>query len=106
MMRNRDSHPRSSPLLERISRCAALAEQFDAGLLEPARLLDEVSALRIAFGLRLGAVRVARRVEDHAEEHRALRRQLDRMTASELRSALAGMLEHLESEERYMFTGE
>lgn len=108
-------------LRERISRCDQLAEDFDAGLLEPAQLLEEVAALRHAFdahnqfeesALRpvlldadwLGAVRVARMVEDHVEEHRVLRRDLDTRTASELRAVLASLRDHLEAEERYFLT--
>jgi Hemerythrin HHE cation binding domain len=108
-------------LRERISRCEQLADRFDADLLEPAQLLREVAALRIAFdahnqfeerALRpvlldadwLGAVRTARMVEDHVEEHRALRRDLDVGRASELRAVLASLLRHLEAEERYFLT--
>jgi hypothetical protein len=108
-------------LRERISRCEQLADRFDADLVEPAHLLQEVAALRLAFdahnqfeesALRpvlldadwLGAVRTARMVEDHIEEHRALRRDLDIGTASQLRAVLASLREHLEAEERYFLT--
>ena len=108
-------------LRARISRCEQLAEQFDADLVEPAQLLQEVAALRIAFddhnqfeerALRpvlldaewLGAVQTAHMVEDHVEEHRALRRDLDIGTASALRAVLASLRTHLEAEERYFLT--
>ena len=108
-------------LRERIARCERLANRFDAGLLDPSQLLHEVSALRIAFddhnqfeerALRpvlldadwLGAVRVARMVEDHVEEHRAIRRELDTGTAAELRAVLASLRQHLDTEERYFLT--
>jgi hypothetical protein len=88
---------------------------------EPAQLLREVAALRIAFddhnqfeerALRpvlldadwLGAVRTARMVEDHIEEHRALRRDLDISTASDLRAVLVSLRNHLEAEERYFLS--
>ena len=106
---------------ERISRCDQLADRFDADLLDPAQLLQEVAALRIAFDDHnqfeeralgpilldadwLGAVRTARMVEDHVEEHRALGRDLDTSTAAELRAVLASLRKHLEAEERYFLT--
>jgi hypothetical protein len=108
-------------LRERISQCEQLADRYDADLLEPAQLLREVAALRVAFDDHnqfeeralapvlldadwLGAVRTARMVEDHVEEHCALRRGLDISTASELRAVLASLREHLEAEERYFLT--
>jgi hypothetical protein len=108
-------------LRERIARCDQLADDLDAGLLDPSQLLREVSALRNAFDehnqfeervLRpvlldadwLGAVRVARMVDNHVEEHRAIRRELDTGTAAELRAVLASLREHLETEERYFLT--
>lgn len=112
-------------LHERISRCEQLADRFDADLLDPAQLLGEVTALRIAFddhnqfeerALRpvlldadsLGGMRTSRMVEDHVkehvEQHRALRRDLDVGTAFELRAVLASMRKHIEAEERYFLT--
>jgi hypothetical protein len=41
-------------------------------------------------------------VEDHVAEHRALQRDLDAGTARELRSVLASLRKHLETEERYL----
>jgi hypothetical protein len=108
-------------LRERISRCEQLADRYDADLLEPAQLLREVTALRVAFDDHsqfeeralppalldagwLGAEPAARMVEDHVEEHRALRRNLDISTASALRAVLASLRDHLEAEERYFLT--
>jgi iron-sulfur cluster repair protein YtfE (RIC family) len=105
-------------LRDRIARCEDLADGLDAGHLEPAQLLREVADLRIAFDrhnqfeerlLRpilldadwLGAVRVARMVEDHAEEHRSMRRGLDTTTSAALRDVLADLRAHLDTEERY-----
>jgi iron-sulfur cluster repair protein YtfE (RIC family) len=109
-------------LRERISCCEQLADRFDAGLLDPSQLLEQVTALRRAFDEHnqfeeralspvlldadwLGAVRVARMVEDHIEEHRAIRHELATGPASELRAVLASLREHLETEERYFLTG-
>src|SRR5262249_11299857 len=106
-------------LRDGIARCEQLADDFDAGLLEPARLLQEVTALRIALdehnryeerALRpvlldldwVDAVRIPRIVEKHVEEHRAIRRDLDTWTASELRAVLTSLREHLDVEERYL----
>jgi hypothetical protein len=106
-------------LCERISRCEQLADRFDADLLDPALLLHEVAALRSAFehhdrfeerALRwllldtdgFGGVRIRHMVEDHVAEHRALQRDLDAGAARELRSVLASLRKHLETEERYL----
>jgi Hemerythrin HHE cation binding domain len=105
-------------LRERIWCCELLVDRFDAGLIEPSQLLHEVTALRVAFdehnqleesALRpvlldadgSGAVRVAHMVEDHVEEHRALRRDLQTPTAVALRAVLASLRQHLASEERH-----
>jgi hypothetical protein len=108
-------------LRERIERCEQLAEDFEAGLQEPSQLLHEVTALRVAFDAHnqfeeralspllldvewLGAVRVSRMVEDHVEEHRAIRRELEPTTAYGLRAVLASLRTHLDAEERYLLT--
>ena len=105
-------------LREMIARCEDLADRLDAGHIEPSQLLREVATLRVAFDTHnrfeervlhpvlldadwSGAVRVARMVEDHVEEHRSMRRDLDTTTSSALRSVLASLREHLDSEERY-----
>lgn len=101
----------------RIAACEALADQLDAGEADAAAVLAEVSALRRAFDVHnhheeqllepllidadwSGAVRVARMVEDHVEEHRAMRRGLETDTTAALRDVLASLRAHLISEER------
>ncbi len=108
-------------LRDMIARCADLADGVDAGQVEPAQLLGEVVALRGAFDAHnqfeeqllrpvlldadwMGAVRVSRMVEDHVEEHRSMRRELQSTTTAELRAVLASLLAHLASEERYFLT--
>ena len=104
-----------------MNRCDELADQLDAGRIEPGVLLDAIATLRRAFDAhnqfeeRLlhpllldadwsGAVRVSRMVEDHVEEHQAIRRAIDpalgNTTTAALRDVLNGLREHLESEER------
>src|SRR5262245_29381688 len=104
-------------LRDRIWRCEQLADDLDAGGPDPSQLLHEVNALRIAFDehnqfeermLRpvlldigwLDAVKVSRMVDDHVEEHRAIRRELAG-AASGLRGILASLRDHLDGEERY-----
>jgi hypothetical protein len=115
-----DQHARLRDLMER---CDELADALDAGRLDPAVLVDEVARLRGAFEAHnqfeeqllqpvlldadwLGAVRVARMVEDHAREHRAMGRQLGGASAptAELRATLAVLRAHLDSEEHYFLT--
>ncbi len=112
-------------LRERIAQCEALADELDRGAADPAQLVREVAALRVAFDAHnqfeerllrpvlidadwLGAVRAARMVEDHVEEHRAIRRGFEPAAgpgaSSELRLVLASLLEHLDSEERYFLS--
>lgn len=107
-------------LRDLMERCTELADALDAGRLDPAVLVDEVARLRGAFDVHnqleeqllqpvlldadwLGAVRVARMVEDHAREHRAMGHQLVSGPAgptSELRATLASLRAHLEAEEQ------
>lgn len=114
-------------LRDMMERCDELADQLDAGRIEPALLLHEVARLRIAFDDHnrfeeqllqpvlldadwLGAVRVARMVEEHIHEHRSMGRQLGSGPASlpaptsELRATLAGLRAHLDTEEHYFLT--
>lgn len=108
-------------LRERIDRCDELADEVDAGTADAAPLLREVAQLRIAFDehnqfeeqlLRpllldvewMGAVRVSRMVEDHVEEHRAMRVGLAATPTSDLRGVLASLREHLATEERYFLS--
>jgi hypothetical protein len=108
-------------LRDMIARCEDLAVGVDDGRVEPAQLLGEIVALRIAFDAHnhfeeqllepvlldadwLGAVRVSRMVEDHIEEHRSMRRELHSPTTAVLRDVLASLLAHLASEERYFLS--
>jgi hypothetical protein len=102
-------------LRDRIARCEQLADELDAGRVEPAALLREVADLRVAFdrhnrfeqrwlppllAAQPGAVRVSRMVDDHIDEHRAIRRALVPGAAAELRGVLADLRDHLDNEER------
>lgn len=106
-------------LRARITRCDELADRLDAGRIDPDQLRHEVTALRLALDTHnayeehvltpvlleadwMGAVRTARMDEEHAEEHRAMRRELDTRTTDELRRVLASLRAHLESEERLL----
>ena len=108
-------------LRERIDRCDELADEVDAGTAAASQLVGEVAQLRIAFDehnqfeeqlLRpllldvewLGAVRVSRMVEDHVEEHRAMRGGLAASPTGDLRGVLASLREHLATEERYFLS--
>jgi len=104
-----------------IERCDELADQLDAGTIDPAVLLDAITNLRRSFDAhnqfeeRLlhpllidadwsGAVRVSRMVEDHVREHETIRRAIDpklgNTTTAALRAVLDSLRDHLESEER------
>ncbi|HET9624944.1 MAG TPA: hemerythrin domain-containing protein [Kofleriaceae bacterium] len=108
-------------LRAQIARCEQLADELDAGAAEPAVLLEAITALRRTFDAHnqleerwlhplmigtdwMGAVRVARMVEDHVEEHQAIRRaiapELGSTTTAALRDVLAGLRDHLAAEER------
>ena len=108
-------------LREMIDRCEELADEVDAGTAAASSLLRAVARLRIAFDehnqfeeqlLRpllldadwLGAVRVSRMVEDHVEEHRAMRVGLAATPTGDLRGVLASLREHLATEERYFLS--
>jgi hypothetical protein len=108
-------------LREMIDRCEELADEVDAGTADASQLLREVALLRAAFDehnqfeeqmLRpllldvewLGAVRVSRMVEDHVEEHRAMRLGLAATPTGDLRGVLASLREHLATEERYFLS--
>ncbi|TMQ04313.1 MAG: hemerythrin domain-containing protein [Deltaproteobacteria bacterium] len=106
-------------LRELMERCEDLADAVDAGAQDASQLLDEVARLRAAFDAHnqfeeqllrpllldadwMGAVRVSRMVEDHVEEHRALRRGIRATPTSELRDVIADLRGHLTAEERYL----
>lgn len=108
-------------LREMIDRCEELADEVDAGAASATELLREVARLRTAFDdhnqfeeqlLRpllldvdwLGAVRVSRMVEDHVEEHRAMRLGLAATPTGDLRGVLANLRDHLATEERYFLS--
>ena len=108
-------------LREMIDRCEELADAVDDGAGAASQLLREVAQLRAAFDehnqfeeqlLRpllldvewMGAVRVSRMVEDHVEEHRAMRIGLAATPTGELRGVLASLREHLAAEERYFLS--
>ena len=108
-------------LRELMERCEELADAVDAGTPDAGELLAEVGRLRAAFDAHnrfeeellrpllldidwLGAVRVSRMVEDHLEEHRALRRELRATPTSELRNVIVDLRDHLVTEERYLLS--
>jgi iron-sulfur cluster repair protein YtfE (RIC family) len=108
-------------LREIMDRCEALADGVDAGTAAPAALLDEVARLRAAFDQHnqfeeqvlhplladadwLGAVRISRMVEDHVQEHRAMRRDLHATPTGELRAVIANLRDHLAAEEHYLLS--
>ena len=110
-------------LRQQMDRCEDLADALDAGGSDPTQLLNEVAALRAAFDAHnqyeeqllrpvlldhewLGAVRVSRMVEDHVEEHRAMRRQLAAVPTptTELRAVIDNLRAHLAAEEKYFLS--
>ncbi len=108
-------------LRQMVDRCEELADEVDADCTGVTELTLEVARLRIAFDehnrfeeqlLRLllldaewlGAVRVSRMVEDHVEEHRAMRIGLAATPTGDLRGVLANLRDHLATEERYLVT--
>jgi len=109
-------------LRDMMDRCEQLAEALDAERIAPDRLLREVARLRLAFDAHnqfeeqqlrpvlldaewLGAVRVSSMVEDHIEEHRALRDQLGSAPTAQLRAVIADLRAHLAGEERTFLSG-
>jgi iron-sulfur cluster repair protein YtfE (RIC family) len=108
-------------LREMIDRCEDLADEVDGDTADASRLVHEIARLRTAFDehnqfeeqlLRpllldvewLGAVRVSRMVEDHVEEHRAMRHGLAATPTGDLRGVLASLRDHLATEERYFLS--
>lgn len=105
-----------------MDRCEDLANTLDAhpdG--DPEPLLREIAKLRIAFDTHNkfeeqllrpvllahdthGAVRIERMVEDHVEEHRAVRSRLTSPTTATLRDVIETLRAHLDAEERYLLT--
>jgi hemerythrin-like domain-containing protein len=108
-------------LRDMMDRCEELADALDAERIAPEPLLRAVAGLRLAFDghnqfeeemLRpllldaewLGAVRVSRMVEEHAQEHRSMRQQLGSAPTSELRAVISTLRAHLADEERTFLT--
>ena len=113
-------------LREMMERCEALADEVDIGMTGPAILVQAVARLRIAFdehnrfeeallrpllaerieSASLGTpglpreVRIARIVDDHVSQHRAMRDGLGAAPTAALRGVLDSLREHLASEER------
>lgn len=104
-----------------MSRCLELADELDAGRMGPTQLMREVSRLRLAFdahnkfeeqllrpvlleGDAFAGVRIDRMVEDHVNEHRAMRQRLASSETSALRDVIETLRAHLEAEERYLLT--
>jgi hypothetical protein len=104
-----------------MDRCEELADELDAGRMGPTQLMREVSRLRLAFdahnqfeekllrpalldGDAFAGIRIDRMVEDHVNEHRAMRLQLASSETSALRDVIETLRAHLEAEERYLLT--
>ena len=104
-----------------MDRCEALADELDAGRMGPTQLMREVARLRLAFdahnqfeeqllrpalleGDAFAGVRIDRMVEDHVNEHRAMRRRLASNETAALRDVIETLRAHLEAEERYLLT--
>jgi len=115
-----DQHAALRSMMER---CDDLADELDNGHIGSTQLLREVARLRIAFDEHnkfeenllhpllldvdwLGAVRVARMVEEHIAEHRSMRRHLGSTPSptSELRAVIDSLRAHLDNEERYFLS--
>jgi hypothetical protein len=104
-----------------MDRCEELADELDAGRMDPLQLTHEVSQLRIAFDAHnrfeeqllrpvlletdaFADVRIDRMVEDHVGEHRAMRSQFNTTATGELRDAIETLRAHLDAEERYLLS--
>lgn len=109
-------------LRDMMDRCEELADALDAERIAADPLLREVGRLRLAFDAHnkfeeellrpvlldaewLGAVRVSRMIEEHAQEHRSMRQQLGSAPTSDLRAVIATLRAHLADEERTFLTG-
>jgi hypothetical protein len=104
-----------------MARCEELADELDAGRMGPTQLMREVARLRLAFefhnkfeegllkpalleGDAFAGVRIERMVDDHVQEHRAMRVKLASSETSVLRDVIETLRAHLEAEERYLLT--
>jgi len=108
-------------LREMMDRCELLADDLDAGRIEPDVLVKEVARLRLAFDVHnkfeehllrpvlreidaFGDVRIEKMVHDHVHEHRAMREHLSGGATAELRATVARLRDHLAMEERYFLS--
>lgn len=104
-----------------MDRCDELADQLDLDGIGPTQLLREVAKLRLAFDAHnvfeeqllrpvlmsadaFGETRIERMVEEHVNEHRAMRSRLGSPVTAELREVIANLRAHLAAEERYFLT--
>jgi hypothetical protein len=96
-------------LRERMARCEQLADELDAGVLDPQRLTREIVELRLAFDAHNKfeeqvlplVVEHARIVEDHAGEHRVMRERLGSTETRALRETIDLLRAHLDAEQRF-----
>jgi iron-sulfur cluster repair protein YtfE (RIC family) len=103
-----------------MDQCEHLADDLDRGNAQATDLTRTVAKLRLAFDAHnkfeedllrpvlreidaFGAVRIEQMIEDHIDEHRAMRRHLEGPTA-ELRATLYELRAHLAAEERYFLS--
>jgi iron-sulfur cluster repair protein YtfE (RIC family) len=104
-----------------MARCEELADELDTGRMGPTQLMREVARLRLAFdahnkfeeqllrpalleGDAFAGVRIDRMVDDHVNEHRAMRVQLATSETAVLRDVIETLRAHLDAEERYLLT--
>lgn len=93
-----------------IERCEALADDLDAGAVEPARVLEQVAELRVKLaahnefeeGVLPPLLKEEFRVDDHLHEHRAMYEGLDNPVTRELRATLQKLRRHIAIEERHL----
>ena len=103
-----------------MDQCEQLADDLDAGRVQPGELAVEVAKLRLAFEAHnafeehllrpvlceldaFAEVRIEQMIADHVGEHRAIGGKLDGPT-DELRAALYELRAHLVAEERYFLS--
>jgi hypothetical protein len=102
-----------------MDRCEELADELDAARCGPSELTREIARLRLAFEAHnqfeeqllrpvlirsLDPATVERAIEQHVGDHRAMRLGLTSTETSPLREVIASMRDHLEAEERYLFS--
>jgi hypothetical protein len=97
-------------LRDMMDRCEQLADELDAGRLEPELLTREIVRLRLAFDahnkfeeqLLPHLVTGVRIVEDHVGEHRVMRERLGSDETRALRETIDLLRAHLEAEQRFV----